>query len=319
MLYKYRLSKYLYNHFLMSSTFYDVLGVQENASESEIKKAYRSLSLKYHPDRNSSSDALDKIKSINEAYETLSDANLRKQYDMKSKFGGGGGGGHPFSNMGGNRHFTDINDIFNMMFNGQGGPGIHVFQNGMPSGFRTQSRPPPPVSIQIDLTLEQIFSGCVYPIEINRKIINTEMGEETVDKETMYVNIPPGINHGETVVLHDKGNVVNSLRGHVNIKIILQNTTEFVRQGLDLIYHKKITLKESLCGFSFEITHVSGKKLAVNNSDVPNIIKPGYKKMVSGYGLKRENNVGNLIVIFDVIFPDKLTTEQMETIRDALP
>ena len=303
----------------MSPNYYDVLGVKEDASDTDIKKSYRTLSLKYHPDRNTSADAVDKIQSINEAYETLGDPGARKQYDMKRKGGGGGGGGGgPFTNMGGNNNFTDINDIFNMMFNGQGGPGVRVFHNGMPSTFHSRPRPPAPVLVQIDLTMEQVFSGCVFPIEINRKIINTETGDETTDNETMYVNIPSGINNGETVVLHDKGNVVNSVRGHVNIKILIKNTSEFQRHGLDLIYNKKITLKEALCGFSFEITHLSGKKLAVNNTDVPNIIKPGFKKLVSAYGLKRENNVGNLIVVFDIIFPDKLTPEQAQTISEAL-
>lgn len=306
----------------MSSNFYEILGMKEDASDAEIKKAYRALSLKYHPDRNQSSDAVIKIQAINEAYETLGDPNLRKQYDMKRNHSGRGGG-HPFSNMAGNTPFADINDIFNQMFNGHGmpgmqpggGPGIRIFHNGMPA----QKRPPPPVSIQIDLTMEQVFSGCVYPIEINRKIINTEMDDNATENETMYVNIPPGINHGETVVLHDKGNIVDSMRGHVNIKIIVRNTSEFVRQGLDLIYNKKITLKESLCGFSFEINHLSGKKLAVNNNDNSNIIKPGFRKTVGSYGLKRDNRIGNLVVAFDVIFPDKLTQEQVESLSDALP
>lgn len=300
-------------------TFYDILEIPKEANETDIKKSYRALSLKYHPDRNQTEEAKVKIQKINEAYETLSDPALRKDYDMKLQFGSA----QPFPNMNGPGDFNDINNIFNMMFNGMpGGPaGIRIFHNGMPQQFhamfRQQPQRPAPVATQIELTLEQSYSGCVHPINIERTIKMDEVVE--IEKETIFVNIPPGINHGETVVLHDKGNVVNSICGYVNITILINNTTEFQRHGLDLIYNKKISLKDSLCGFSFDINHPSGKKFSINNTGTPSIIKPNYKKVVQGHGMKRENNVGNLIVVFDIIFPDSLTPEQIRIISEGLP
>lgn len=301
---------------MSDQTYYDILGVPKDAAEADIKKAYRALSLKYHPDRNQSEEAKTKIQKINEAYETLGDESMRKNYDAKRQFGGG----PTFHNMGGPGEFADINSLFHMMFNGGGGPGVKIFQNGMPQAFHTGFRPPPrppPISTHIELTLEQSYSGCVHPVNIERTIKNDENTE--TQKETLYVNIPPGINHNETVVLHDKGNIVNSVCGYVNITIVIVNNTEFQRHGLDIIYNKRISLKEALCGFAFDINHPSGKKFAVNNTDNPSIIKPNYRKVVPGHGMRRENNVGNMIVVFEIVFPDSLTPEQIGVLTAGLP
>lgn len=301
---------------MAAPSYYDILGIQKDANESDIKKAYRSLSLKYHPDRNQTEEAKVKIQQINEAYETLGDPAMRKGYDQKQE----GGGGSPFGNMGMPGEF---NDILNMMFGGMpggmpsgmpGGPNVRFFHNGMPAQFR-QQRPPPIVS-KIELTMEQSYSGCVHPITIERTIKNEDTSE--TETETIYINIPHGINHGETVVLHDKGNIVNSICGYVNITVMINNTTDFQRHGLDLVYNKKISLKEALCGFTFELNHPNGKKFAINNNDKPSIIKPNYKKNVPGYGMKRDNNIGSLIVVFDIVFPDTLTDEQMRLISEGL-
>jgi DnaJ-class molecular chaperone len=302
---------------MSDQTFYDILGVPKDAAEADIKKAYRSLSLKYHPDRNQTEEAKTKIQQINEAYETLGDGSLRKDYDMKRQFGGAS----PFQNMGGPGEFTDINNIFNMMFGGGGGgPGVKIFHNGMPQSFHNAFRAPqrpPPISTHIELTLEQSYSGCVHPVNIERIIKNDDSTE--TEKETIYVNIPAGINHNETVVLHDKGNIVNSICGYVNITIVIVNNTEFQRHGLDIVYNKRISLKEALCGFTFDINHPSGKKFAINNTGNSSIIKPNYRKIVPGHGMKRENNVGNMIVVFDIIFPDSLTPEQIGILSTGLP
>ena len=100
---------------------YQTLGVSENASESEIKKAYRGLSLKYHPDKNNSAEAQTKMHQINDAYSVLGDKEKKTQYDNQRKFQGGGGG-MPGHNI--NKEFGDINNIFHTFFN----------QNGMPGG-----------------------------------------------------------------------------------------------------------------------------------------------------------------------------------------
>ena len=322
---------------MSKSNFYEILGVANDASETDIKKAYRSLSLKFHPDRNSSEEAKSKIQEINEAYEYLSDQSKRQQYDMELS------GGQPFMRMNSMDEFADINNIFNMMFGqgfpgqgfpgqgfpGQGfpgqGPGIRIFHSngGMPGmqhsfhhSFQQQIHRLDPITKTIQITIEQSYTGCTLPIDIERWVLSNNV--KITENETVYINIPHGVDDNEIVVLHDKGNRVNDTCGEVRICIRVTNNTVFIRSGLDLIFKKKISLKEALCGFSFEIDHLNGKRMCINNKSNPTIIKPNFKKVVPSLGLNRENNTGNLIIEFDVEFPDLLTPEQIETITNAL-
>jgi DnaJ family protein B protein 4 len=316
----------------MPKNYYDVLGVSNDASESDIKKAYRTLSLKYHPDRNPSEEAKTKIQDINEAYECLSDQGSRNQHDMELKFGSGGGGmgGMPFSHMNSMDEFSDINNIFNMMFGGGGGgfpgfpgggPEIRVFHGGMPGGIHTQMfqsfQRPEPIVKQIQLTIEQSYTGCNIPIEIERYVLHNNI--KATEIESVYLNIPQGIDDNEMIIVRDKGNVVNDMfRSDLKIGIQIINNSEFKRQGLDLVYNKKITLKEALCGFSFEMAHLNGKRLCLNNVSNPTVIKPGYKKVVPNMGMIRDNSTGNMIIDFEIIFPDSLTTEQVSGLAELL-
>jgi DnaJ-class molecular chaperone len=336
---------------MSNKNFYEVLGVSNDASESDIKKAYRSLSLKYHPDRNPNEEAKSIFQSIGEAYEILSDPSKRNQYDMELRFGGGGhggnpfgmGGGSPFTHMSSMDEFSEINNIFNMMFGGggQGGnggnpfgmggmeggipgmPGIRIFHSsgGMPGGFTSQMfhkiHRPEPIIKNLQITIEQSYHGCVVPIDIERWVLNNNV--KTIEKETLYLNIPQGIDDNEIICIRDKGNVVNGdIHGEVKISINVINNTELKRNGLDLIYHKKISLKEALCGFSFEMIHLNGKKLCLNNNSNPAVIKPNYKKIVPSIGMIRENTTGNMIIDFEVEFPDMLSSEQIENISKIL-
>lgn len=303
-------------------TFYEILGVEKTSSDIDIKKAYRTLSLKYHPDRNSDPDAKSRFQEINEAYETLSDAAKREQYDM-----GFNNIEIPFHNMAGNPNFPDINHIFNMMFNGgmggmggMGGPNIRVFHGGVPiniNGGFNQVRVPEPIIKNIQITIEESFTGCTMPIEIERWVLNNNV--KTMENETLYINIPQGIDNNEAILVKEKGNVVNqTIRGDIKIGIQIVNNSKFKRHGLDLIYKHEISLKEALCGFSIEFVHLSGKKLRLNNQDNPSIIKPGYRNLFKSMGMTRDQNVGSLILELDIRFPDSLTSEQMLNLSNIL-
>ena len=308
---------------------YDVLGVSKDAGDMEIKKAYRGLSLKYHPDRNSTEEAKDMIQKINEAYEILSDKNKRKQYDMELQFGMQEG--MPFGNMNGMNEMNDINNIFNMMFGGgmpgfggrggPGGPEIRIFHGGGPGAFHAEffhsmNMRPEPLQKNLQITIEQSYTGCTLPIEIERTV--TSNNTRRIESETVYINVPKGVDDNETVTLHERGNIINDIKGEVRITFRVINNTPFIRNGLDLIYNQKITLKEALCGFSFEINHLSGKKLCLNNNSNPAVIKPNFRKIVPNLGMNREENVGNLIIEFEIVFPDILTIDQVESLTQIL-
>jgi DnaJ family protein B protein 4 len=321
-------------------THYEILNVDQNASEHEIKKSYRKLSLQYHPDRTGGdTEATEKYKQINEAHEILSDPQKREQYNMELKFGSGGGHMNMGADMG------DINNIFNMMFGGgggfpgmggagggfpgmgggfHGGPGIKIFHSssGFPGHpgmehFFQQINKPPPIVKHVSITLEQAYNGTNISIDIEKQI-TSQMGR-IMQIETLNISIPQGIEENEAMILRDHGHVISEdIKGDVKITFEIKNDSIFKRQGMDLIYQKQLTLKESLCGFSFEISHINGKMLNMNNLANNNIIKPNYKKVVPGLGMIKNGQTGNLIIEMSVDFPDTLTKEQIDKIRDIL-
>lgn len=297
---------------------YKTLGISEDASETDIKKAYRKLSLEYHPDRNKNPDAQSKFQEINEAYETLSDPQKRKQHDMGTGdvpfgFPGGFPGGFPFGGGGIRVHHSggmpsDINDIFEQFFSSgmggpMGGPNIRVFHNG-----RTVHQKPPPIKKTLPISLEQAYDG-----------FNMTMGMENgTDKEQIPITVPKGINNNETIILTGKGNTNGHLRGDLHLIFEIQPHHFFTRDGLDLLCKKTITLKESLCGFLVEIPHLSGKMLRLTNQNLGNIVKPGLKREVPNFGITKGDQTGKLIIEFDVIFPDSITEEQKEGLKNIL-
>jgi DnaJ-class molecular chaperone len=308
----------------MSENYYNVLGINEKASKDEIKKAYRSLQMKYHPDKNGGNQESNNMtQKINEAYETLGDEEKRKEYDFTRN------NPNPFFKMNQQPNDVPMDDIFNMFFGGPGNPfsgmggfpgmqsgsKIHFF-HGSPMGFQQAMNKPIPIMKTLQINMEQVLNGALLPLEIERWIL--ENGNKTFEKETLYVDIPCGIDNNEMIILRGKGNIVDEQnKGDVKINILIQNNTAFKREGLDLILDKEITLKDALCGFTFEINYINGKNYTLNNNK-GNIVPPAYKKIYPQMGLKRGEHKGNMIINFNVNFPNKLTDEQIEKLKDIL-
>lgn len=323
-----------------TETYYNILGIPETASRDEIKKAYRSLSLKLHPDKNPDPEAISKFHKISEAYEILGDENKKAEYDNRNN--------NPFfrmNGMNGMNHghggnpFENIDELFSNLF-GSGMGGIHVhpgmmhpgmmnpgmmngmfppganiriFQNGVPINIMQK---PPAINKTITINMEQVLNGANIPVEIERWIM--ENGNRVSEIETLYIPIPKGIDNDELITLKDKGNIINEqIKGDVKIFIKVDNPSEFKRVGLDLIYEKSISLKESLCGFSFELKYINGKSYTINNIS-GNIIVPNYNKVIANMGLTRESHTGNLIIHFDVKFPETLGQEQIDALKTIL-
>jgi DnaJ-class molecular chaperone len=314
---------------MSGESFYSILGVPENANADEIKKAYRKLSLKYHPDRNQGD--IEKTKTfqrINEAYETLSDNEKKDEYDMRGK--------NPFMRMnsfGGNGDDMDMNDLFaNLFFGGMPGmpgmpggmfaggfpPGanVRVFRNGVPVNMGHGFDKPAPITKTIHINMGTVLTGGKIPLEIERWSL--ENGTKVFEIVTVYVDIFKGVDHNEIIVLREQGNSINdTCKGDVKVFINISNDSQFIRRGLDLIMHKEISLKEALCGFSFEIKYINGKVYTINNQ-TGNIIPPNYEKVIPNMGLTRENHVGNLIIIFNTKFPETLPKETIEALGKLL-
>lgn len=323
-------------------THYETLGVDPDATEHEIKRAYRALSLKLHPDRNPDPAVAELYKSVNDANDILSDPEKRQQYDMELKFGAQGPGfdgfnGHPFGGFGG------AQDIFSMLF-GQGGPpgggmpGIHVFHGGMPfqgfpggphnpqqHPFFQQFHPPQqpqakPIEKTMCISLETAFQGGTIPVEIERRVIHN--GNGVFENVTMQIDIPRGIDADEKIVIKGKGHMVTDTNvGDVVITVQIKEDLTFYRKGMNLHYSHIVTLKEALCGFAFDLKHISGKTFHLNNTQNHTIIKPGYTKTIPGLGMVKDSPqsaTGNLVIVFGVDFPQTLTPEQVEGLRSIL-
>lgn len=306
----------------MAENFYNILGINENATKDEIKKAYRSLQMKYHPDKNpGSQESINMTQKINEAYETLGDEQKREEYNMMRN--------NPFMRMdsrGPHNMDVPLNDIFNMMFGGSpfGMPGmhgmpqgskIHIFHGG-PMNMQQAINKPIPIMKTLQINMLQVFNGGSLPLEIERWVL--ENGTKVFEKETIYVDIPAGIDENEMIILRDKGNIISEqCKGDIKINILVQNNTAFKRSGLDLILDKTISLKEALCGFSFELNYITGKSYTLNNNK-GSIVPPDYKKVYTDMGLKRGEHKGNMIINFHVEFPTILTTEQIDKLNEIL-
>jgi DnaJ-class molecular chaperone len=294
--------------------YYKILSVPENADQNTIKKAYRKLQMKCHPDKGGDPE---KAKEINEAYDCLGDDQKKQEYDMMRK------GGIPFGmrgHPGMNGHPGNMDNIFKMFFNnmpmhgnmGGGNSNTRIFVNGRPVNI---NRRPPDITKTLEISLEDAYNGKSIPINIERWLQNNNNRE--LEKETLYIPVEMGIDTHEIIVLKEKGNVLNNIKGDIKIHIKVTNNTEFVRKGLDLIYKKVLTLKEALTGFKFDIKHLNGKTLNINNSG-DYIIEHNTQQLIRKYGMNRGGKTGSLIVDFIVEFPKTLTPQQKENLKGIL-
>jgi len=314
---------------------YETLGIPKTATEKEIKQAFRALSMKFHPDKvktksqEEQNEANQKMQEINSANEVLSDPQQREMYDMEANgnpFGNQFGGNHPFGNpfaspFAGNQnmHFAPGVNILEMLF-GQGGAEMHGMHGipGMPGMFfQRHIQKPEPIVKVIHITLKQAYTGTSVQVDFERWIQEEEL--KINENETIHINIPQGIDDNETILIQGSGNIINiggkSIKGDVHIQIHVSNETEFKRNKNDLFYKKTITLKEALCGFKFKLDHLNGNQLGLN---VNIVLFTGAKQVFKNLGMVREGITGNLVLDFEVKFPETLTPEQKDAISNIL-
>ena len=311
-------------------THYKTLGVENNCSDNEIKQAYRALSFKYHPDRNKDADASQKMQQINEAYEMLGDKQKRKQYDMELSgvnpidqiindlFNGRGHGGMQSGmNIGmpaGLQHI--FNQGIHVQHAGNGGAAFEVmFSNDPHSFFKERVQPPPILEKKVEITFEDSFNGNNIPIVIEREI---KMGNMVYsEEEKVYLPIQQGMDDGEILMVKDKGNMYNDVKGDLKIYIHVKPHSEYERKGLNIIQKQNISFKESICGFERVIKHVDGTNMRLVSSR-GNILQNGDEHYIKGKGFTRDSKTGDLIIIFKVLQPKTLTDEELKLFDNIL-
>ena len=277
---------------------YDILGIDKNASKEDIKRAYRKLSLEHHPDRNGGSEeSTKKFQEINAAYERLTNQqnNINTNTNTNNVFTG---------------QDINVNDLMKMFARG----GIPEFFKS--PGMQSRMHRPVPIIKTITITMEQAFTGCSIPLDIERWILENNIRKQ--ETETIYVDIPQGIDKNEIIIIREKGNVIDTSNiGDVKIFVNIDNSEYFERRGLDLIYKQIITLKQALCGFSFDIKHLSGKSYRINNKR-GNVITLSSTKTIGKLGFIRNGHTGSMIVEFIVDMPSNLSEEQVAVLENIL-
>lgn len=281
--------------------FYQVLGVSKTSTPAEIKKAYRSLALKFHPDKNKTKEAEDKFKEINHAYEVLSDPIKRQQYDQfgSTAFEGGRSGGGPFGGGSGR----------------QQGPFTYTYTTGDPFG-RTQGEQgfdfnfggfSDPFEI-----FEQFFGGGspfgrrkpAYSLTI--EFMDAVKGTEkrvTIDGRPRTIRIPAGVNTGSRIRF-DEFDIVVNIKPH----------TKFAREGYDIITENEIDIVQAALGAIVEIETVEGKvKLKI-----PEGTQPGALIRIKGKGVPflQGKGVGDHYVKIKVTIPRKLKPKQKDLLEE---
>lgn len=268
--------------------YYQTLGVAKTASQDEIKKAYRKLAAKHHPDKGGDTAT---FQSIAQAYDVLSDPNKRAQYDNPQQ------GFNPFSqNMGPGWH--DVSSMF-------GGNPFEQFFRHAGTNHRRKNRD---LNIRINVTFKQSYTGT--DLEATYSLPNGK-------KQNVIINVPAGIESGQVIRYQGMGDDSDSSipKGDLNVTVLVQHSQEFERRGNDLVAFCKINPIEAMIGCTKIINHLNDTGIRFN-------IRPGVQhgtEFVSqGLGFKGlRGNQGNLIIVILIDVPaviDSTIKEELEKI-----
>jgi curved DNA-binding protein len=289
----------------LGKSLYSTLEVSENASADEIKKAYRKLARKYHPDINKSPEAEDKFKEVNAAYEILSDTSKKQQYDMHgdSMFGG-----QSFHDFAGNQRggASDLDEILRSMFGGgsgfSGGFGGGFGDFGGGGGFGT---PDLDVETKIVIPFNVAILGGTHSVSY--------LGD------SFDIKIPAGIKNGEKLRVKGKGNKHGSSVGNLYIKVEVAPSPEYVREGDNLTKEVDVSLKSALFGGKITIQTLH-KEITMK---IPQGIKSGQKLRVKEQGVvnRKSKVMGDLFVKLNVVLPkiEDLDEDLQKIMKEKLP
>lgn len=329
--------------------YYKILGVSNDASEDEIKRAYRKLALKTHPDKNGGDDTM--FKKINLAYETLSDPDKKREYDNPNQIPNFAGGGFP----GG--------DLFEQLFRGMGGMNINVNINGQRHGPQKRANHVHRVNVslrdihtgliktlklklnkmcfdcrkrcgncngsgmttriqQTGPFVQQIQSGCGMcngsgTININNNGCSRCNGSSNIIvEETIKVEIPKCCRNGHNIVHSGFGEQAQretEEAGDLIVEVYVEDDPYFTREDNNLIFKSKLTLAETFIGKDIIIPHFD-EHIRIN-SNIFGIINPNKRYHIKQKGL---GGNGDLIFIFEIVYPEKtLDSYDRESLKNV--
>jgi len=289
----------------MSKSLYETLEISENASESEIKKAYRKLARKYHPDVNKDPKAEDRFKEINSAYEILSDSQKKSQYDMHGDSMFGGQNFHDFSRSHRGGGQGDLDEILRQMFSGGG----NFSDGGNPfgGGFGGHQQQQPNLDIETNVTIPFSVSilGGSHSVAVNG--------------DRFDIKIPAGVKSGEKMRVKGKGHAQGGRVGDLFLKITVAPNPEYIRENDDLIKTFDVPLYAALFGEKISIKTLE-KEIKLK---IPKNTKNGQRFRVKEMGAmnRKTKTRGNLYLEANIILPnvDELDKELVDIMKEKLP
>ncbi len=331
---------------MASKDFYSTLGVSKNSSDEEIKKSYKKLAFKYHPDRNKGDKkSEEKFKEINEAYQILGDPEKRSQYDAygSSAFEGGGPGGFPGGGFpgggfaGGGINIEDLMDEF--LGGGRG-------RSRRSSRERNQRPRGRDLKYDLNLEFDQAVKGTKMNVQVRRAKsykscnacggsgqVNYSQGffsvsrgcdscggigafPEDTEHKSVEVKIPPGVDNGTQLRIRNEGDVgLNSgPNGDLYINISVKDHPLFEREGHNLVCEVPISVPNAVIGGKIDIPTLDGK----SELKIPAGIQPGQIMRLKGKGIKdlHSTDIGDLYVKLNIIIPKRTNAKQKKLMED---
>ncbi|XP_041519681.1 dnaJ homolog subfamily B member 1 isoform X2 [Microtus oregoni] len=281
----------------MGKDYYQTLGLARGASDDEIKRAYRRQALRYHPDKNKEPGAEEKFKEIAEAYDVLSDPRKREIFDRYGEEGlkGGGpsvgnsggangtsfsytfhgdphamfaeffGGRNPFDTFFGQRNGEegmDIDDPFSAFPMGMGGFTNVNFGRTRPAQEPSRKKQDPPVTHDLRVSLEEIYSGCTKKMKISHKRLNPDGKSIRNEDKILTIEVKRGWKEGTKITFPKEGDQTSN-NIPADIVFVLKDKPHniFKRDGSDVIYPARISLREALCGCTVNVPTLDGRTI----------------------------------------------------------
>lgn len=270
--------------------YYQTLGLTPDATADQIKKAYRSLAMKHHPDRGGDQA---KFKDISVAYETLSDPQKKAEYDQMRA------GGSQFRFHTGSEGFDQFADIF--------GGAFHPFGAQSNPFFGRQMRRNRDLNIQCQISLVDSYIG--KQLEANYRLPSGKT-------QSVVINIPPGISHGETIRYQGLGDdsVPNLPRGNLNVTIVVMSDENFYRQGDDLYTTVYINPIEAIIGCKKKIRYITGEEREI---DIRAGIETGAEFASLGHGFENPHRggKGRFVVVVKIRTPNITNPDIVNRLR----
>ncbi|KAF3621688.1 putative thioredoxin H2-like [Capsicum annuum] len=304
----------------MGIDYYNILKVSRNASEEDLKRSYKRLAMKWHPDKNNQNkkEAEAKFKQISEAYDVLSDVQKRQIYDLygedalksgqfasPTSTGSGSGNGRGFR-----FNTRDAEDIFAEFFGGSDG-----YSSSSGVGIDKKAAP---VENKLPCSLEELYKGSKRKMKISRILLD-DSGKPTTVEEVLAIHIKPGWKKGTKITFPEKGNYEHGAApGDLVFVIEEKPHAVFKRDGNDLVINQKISLLDALTGKTIGLTTLDERKLTI---PITEVVKPGQELIIPNEGMpisKERGNKGNLKIKFDIRFPSRLSADQKSDLRRVL-